>query len=61
MMIAALMVGVGVGSFAIGALRELLSLEDLYRLSAVYPAAVFVLAMLVLRAARAPALVPQSR
>jgi fucose permease len=61
MMIAALMVGVGVGSFAIGALRELLSLEDLYRLSAIYPAAVLALAMLVLRTARTPVLAPQPR
>jgi predicted MFS family arabinose efflux permease len=40
MLIAALMVGVGLGSFVIGPLREWLSLEQLYRLSAVYPGAV---------------------
>ena len=40
MLIAALMVGVGLGSFLIGPLREWLSLEQLYRLSAVYPVAV---------------------
>ena len=53
MMIAALMVGVGLGSFAIGALRQMLALEDLYRLSAAYPAAVLVLVAIVLRAGRA--------
>jgi predicted MFS family arabinose efflux permease len=40
MLIAALMVGVGLGSFVIGPLRDWLSLEQLYRLSAVYPSAV---------------------
>jgi fucose permease len=37
MMIAALMVGVGLGSFATGVLREMLALDNLYRLSIVYP------------------------
>lgn len=37
MMIAALMVGVGLGSFIIGPLRDWLTFEQLYRLSAVYP------------------------
>ncbi len=46
LMIAALMVGVGVGSFALGAMREILSFEQLYRLSAVYPALALVLALL---------------
>ena len=52
MMMAALMVGVGVGSFLIGALREFLVFETLYRLSAVYPLLVIVLAGGVLWARR---------
>ena len=44
MLIAALMIGVGLGSYVIGILRELFSLELLYQLSAVYPAAVLILA-----------------
>ncbi|HEX9720819.1 MAG TPA: MFS transporter [Ramlibacter sp.] len=47
MMIAALMVGVGLGSFATGALRELLPLEQLYRLSIVYPVSALVLILLL--------------
>jgi fucose permease len=50
MLIAALMVGVGAGSFAIGALREQVTLEDLYRLSALYPAAALVLSAVLVRA-----------
>lgn len=46
LMIAALMVGVGAGSFALGALREAFSFEQLYRLSAVYPALALVLALM---------------
>lgn len=34
---AALMVGVGIGSFVVGPLRSLVSLADLYRASATYP------------------------
>lgn len=34
---AALMIGVGVGSFAIGALREAIGFDALYRMGAVYP------------------------
>jgi fucose permease len=49
MLIAALMVGVGLGSYVIGALRELVPLEQLYRFSALYPLAVLILAMLVSR------------
>ncbi len=49
MMIASLMVGVGVGTFAIGTLREILSFDALYRLSALYPALVFLLAVPVVR------------
>jgi predicted MFS family arabinose efflux permease len=52
MLIAALMIGVGVGSFAIGALRELLAFEALYRVSALYAVAVLLLAIPVLRASR---------
>lgn len=37
MIIAALMVGVGLGSFLIGSLREWLTLEQIYQLSAAYP------------------------
>lgn len=54
MMIAALMAGVGVGSFLIGPLRGLLSLEDLYRLSALYPVAVLLVAVPLVVNARAP-------
>ncbi len=45
MLIAALMVGVGLGSFVIGPLRDWLSLEQLYQLSAAYPVAVIGLAL----------------
>jgi fucose permease len=44
MLIAALMVGVGLGSFVVGALREMLAMEQLYRFSAAYPVAVLMLA-----------------
>lgn len=44
LLIAALMVGVGLGSFVIGPLREWLSLEQLYQLSAAYPVAMIGLA-----------------
>ena len=49
MMIAALMVGVGLGSFIIGPLREWLSLEQLYQVSAAYPLTALLLAVLVLQ------------
>jgi predicted MFS family arabinose efflux permease len=49
MMIAALMVGVGLGSFIVGPLREWLSLEQLYQVSAAYPLAALVLAVLVMQ------------
>jgi fucose permease len=39
MLIAALMAGIGLGSFLIGPLREWLALEQIYRLSAAYPIA----------------------
>lgn len=45
MLIAALMVGVGLGSFVIGPLREWLSLEQIYQLSAFYPILVIGLAL----------------
>lgn len=53
MMIAALMVGVGVGSFLIGLLRSQLALEQLYRFSSIYPLLVLILAM-ALRQSRKP-------
>ncbi len=45
MLVAALMVGVGLGSFVIGPLREWLAFEQLYRLSAFYPATVIALVL----------------
>ena len=45
MLIAALMVGVGLGSFVIGPLREWLSLEQIYQFSVAYPVAVIGLAL----------------
>lgn len=47
MMIAALMVGVGAGTFVFGPLREWLSFADLYRISAMYPLIVLVLTVAV--------------
>ncbi len=52
MMVAALMLGVGIGSFAVGMLHETLSFDDLYRLSALYPVIVLLLAAAVLRSER---------
>lgn len=52
LMIAALMSGVGLGSFLLGALRGWLSFEQLYVYSAIYPALVFALGLWVLRASR---------
>lgn len=49
MMIAALMAGVGAGTFVFGPLREWLSFADLYRASAVYPLIALVLATIVVR------------
>ncbi len=48
-LIAALMVGIGAVSFLIGALREVLSFEAIYRLSVVWPLLALVLAIPVLR------------
>jgi predicted MFS family arabinose efflux permease len=52
---AALMIGVGIGSFVIGPLRATSSIASLYRISAVYPLLVLVLCAQVVRAARSPA------
>jgi predicted MFS family arabinose efflux permease len=41
--------GVGLGSFAVGAFRKLVSLESLYRISVVYPVLIFVLARFIRR------------
>jgi len=49
MLIAALMVGVGLGSYVIGLLREAVAMEQLYRLSVLYPALVLILGFIVLR------------
>lgn len=49
MMIAALMVGNGAGSFLIGLLRSRLELEQLYRFSSLYPVLVLVLAVVLVR------------
>jgi fucose permease len=52
LLVAALMLGVGTSSFALGALRERLSLEAIYRLSTLYPLAALALAGIALRSAR---------
>lgn len=52
MMVAALMLGVGLGSFIFGPLRDTLSFDRLYRLSALYPGIALLLALIVVR--RAP-------
>lgn len=52
MMTAALMCGVGLGSFAVGALRARLAFESLYALSSIYPIAVLVVATFLLRRER---------
>jgi fucose permease len=49
MLIAALMVGVGLGSYVIGLLREAIAMEQLYRLSTFYPVVVLLLGLQVLR------------
>ncbi len=49
MMVAALMVGVGLGSFIVGPLREWLSLEQLYQVSAAYPLMALALAVFVMQ------------
>ncbi|NBB87682.1 MAG: MFS transporter [Bacteroidetes bacterium] len=49
MMIAALMTGVGIGSFVFGPLRAVFSFEQLYQISALYPALALVAAFLIAR------------
>lgn len=49
LMIAALMSGVGIGSYIIGPLHSFISLERIYRISAVYPAAAVILAAITIR------------
>jgi fucose permease len=49
MLIAALMVGVGLGSYVIGLLRETVAMEQLYRLSTFYPVVALLLGLQVLR------------
>ena len=52
MLIAALMAGVGVGSWLVGALQAVFPLDALYRLSSFYPLMVLLLAALVLSMSR---------
>lgn len=52
MLIAALMTGVGVGSWLVGGLQAHLPLDALYRLSSLYPILVLALARLALRSSR---------
>ena len=49
MMIAALMLGVGAGSFVFGPLRETFSFETIYRASALYPLVALAAAVVVVR------------
>ena len=49
MMIAALMLGVGAGSFVFGPLREAFSFETIYRASALYPLVALAAAVVVVR------------
>ncbi|MGQ0658995.1 MAG: hypothetical protein ACT4NU_13075 [Chromatiales bacterium] len=48
-MIAALMLGVGIGTFVVAPLRGSLPLAELYLLSALYPLTALVLAFVTLR------------
>jgi len=50
MLVGAIMAGVGIGAFVIGPLRQWLSFEQLYRLAALYPLVVFILAFRVVQA-----------
>jgi len=54
MMIAALMVGVGMGTFLIGPLHTRFPLETLYRISAIFPLLAFLFAWIVSRHVRTP-------
>lgn len=56
MLIAALMVGVGLGSYLVGLLREALAFERLYQFSTFYPVAALLLAGTLLRSARTTAI-----
>jgi fucose permease len=56
MLIAALMVGVGLGSYLIGLLRDAVAMEQLYRLSTIYPVAVLLLGIAVMRTRSYPVL-----
>jgi len=49
MLVGAIMAGVGLGAFVIGPLRQWLSFEQLYRLAALYPLAVVILALRVVQ------------
>jgi len=49
MMIAALMTGVGLGSFVFGPLRDVFSFSQLYQLSALYPVLALVAALIIAR------------
>jgi fucose permease len=52
MLTAALMLGVGIGSFVLGPLRRLLELSSLYRVSAAYPVVLIALVTVVVTAGR---------
>jgi len=49
MLVGAIMAGVGLGAFVIGPLRQWLSFEQLYRLAALYPLVVVILALRVVQ------------
>lgn len=48
LMMGSLMVGIGLGSYVIGPLRTVLSLDELYRLSTVYPAIALASALFIM-------------
>jgi hypothetical protein len=61
MLIAALMVGVGLGSWLVGLLRGMFPMEQLYRMSVFYPLLALALAFIALRmAAKSVAVVSTS-
>lgn len=49
---AALMIGVGGGSFAVGALRNVATFESMYRASIAYPVAAFLLGLMLITASK---------
>jgi predicted MFS family arabinose efflux permease len=51
-MTAAIMIGVGAGTYVVGALRAFLSMEKMYLIAALYPAAAFVIAWFLNRSGR---------